>query len=177
MSRKCLALVLAVTTLAACGGREDTPPSSAPGPSPSARARAVPMAVPSPAVSLDPCELLTRQEVEAALRKPVGEAVAQKMTRAASCRWAAPSGLDSANVSVIVYDSASAARAAFDKAVKDHGYRSVPGLGEGAYSSPMYEVTVLANKYELAVDVSLLADEPAPVARKLARQAVARLPR
>ena len=41
----------------------------------------------------------------------------------------------------------------------------------------MYEVTVLASKYELAVDVSLLADDPAPAARKLARQAVARLPR
>ena len=135
------------------------------------------MAVPSSTVSLDPCALLTRQEVEAALRTTVGEGVAQKMSQAASCRWAAPSGLDSANVSVIVYDSASKARAAFDKAVKDHGYRSVPGLGEGAYSSPMYEVTILANKYELAVDVSLLADEPAPVARKLARQAVARLPR
>jgi hypothetical protein len=175
MTRARNALVMAVlATAAGCGGREGAPP---PEPSPSATARSLPLARPSAGVSLDTCQLLTRQEVEAALGKPVGEPVPEGGAHTASCRWTTPSGPEGATISVVVYDSPGEARDAFDLAIKDNGYKSVSGLGEGAYSSPMYEVTVLAGTYELAVDVSLLADEPAPAARKLARQAVARLPR
>jgi uncharacterized protein DUF3558 len=177
MSRKRSAVLLAATVLAGCGGKESKPPSPAPAPSPSAQARPLPMAAPSSAVSLDPCQLLTRQEVETALRTPVGEGVPQKMTQAASCRWAAPSGLESANLSVTVYDAAPQARAAFQMAVKTNGYRPIRGLGQGAYTSPMYDLTVLIGPYELAVDVNIMQDDQVPVARRLAQQALARLPR
>jgi hypothetical protein len=178
MSRERSAVLLAVTVLAGCGGKESTPPTPAPAaPSPSAEARAMPMAPPSSSVSLDPCQLATRQEIEAALHTAVGEGVAQKLRQAASCRWAAPSGLESATLSVTVHGDAKEARAAFDKAVKANGYRVLRGLGQGAYSSPMYDLTVLSGAHELAVDVNLMAEDAAPVARKLAQQAVARLPR
>ena len=78
---------------------------------------------------------------------------------------------------VTVYDAAPQARAAFAAAVKANGYRSVPGVGQDAYTSPMYDLTVLAGRYELAVDVNIMDDDQTPVARKLAQQAVARLPR
>jgi hypothetical protein len=177
MSRKRSALVLAVTTLAACGGRERTPPTPAPVPSASAQPRPIPMAAPSSAVSLEPCALLTRQEVEAALRTTVGDGVPQKMSQAASCRWAAPSGLESASLSVTVYESPSEARAAFKKAIETNGYRALSSPGQGAYTSPMYDLTVLSGRYEVAADVNVMQDDQTPVARKLAQQAVARLPR
>jgi hypothetical protein len=41
----------------------------------------------------------------------------------------------------------------------------------------MNDITVLTGRYELAVDVNLMDDDQAPVARKLAGLAVARLPR
>jgi hypothetical protein len=172
-TRNALAMA-ALASVAGCGGGDGAPP---PKPAPSAAAPTLPMGRPSAGVSLDACQLLTRQEVEAALGKPVGEPVSEGAKETASCRWTTTSGPEGATISVIVHDAPAEARAAFDTAVKDHGYKKVSGLGEGAYSSPMYEVTVLARKYELAVDVSLLADEPAPAARKLAGQAVARLPR
>ena len=177
MSRKRSALLLAATALAGCGGKEPPPPSPAPAASPSAQVRAMPMAVPSSSVSLDPCQLLTRKEVEAALATAVGDGVAQKMPQAASCRWAAPSGLETANLSVTVYDAAADARAAFKKAVETNGYKTLSGLGQGAYRSPMYDLTVLTGRYELAVDVNVMQDDQTPVARRLAQQAVARLPR
>jgi len=179
MSRTRSALLLAVTTLAGCGGKESPAPSPAPAASPSAQVRSVPMpmAPPSSAVSLDPCQLLTRKEVEGALATAVGEGVPQKMPQAASCRWAAPSGLETASLSVTVYDGAADARAAFKKAVETNGYRTLSGLGQGAYRSPMYDLTVLTGRYELAVDVNLMQDDQMPVARRLAQQAVARLPR
>lgn len=166
-----LAVVGALSALGACGGKESAPP---PTPAPSATGRSLPMARPSIAVSFDACQLLTRQEVEAALGTPVGDPPEATGT---ACRWVARSGPDAAMVAVIVYDSPAQARKAFQKAVEVNGYRSVSGLGEAAYSSPMYDVTVLTGKYELTVDVSLLADEPGPVARKLAAQAGKRLPR
>lgn len=167
-------VMASVAALAACGGRESAPP---PKPSPSPMARQLPMARPSAGVSLDACQLLTRQEVEAALGKPVGEGAPESMPQLAACHWAARSAPDSARVAVTVYDGAAQARAAFEMAVKINGYRTVRGVGEDAYASPMYDLTVLSGRYELAVDVSLLADEPAPAARRLAQQAVARLPR
>jgi uncharacterized protein DUF3558 len=178
MSRKRSAVLLAVIVLAGCGGKESTPPTPAPAAtSPRAEPRTIPMARPSSSVSLDPCQLLTRPEVEAALHTAVGDGVPQKLPQAASCRWAAPSGLEAANVSVTVYKDAKAARSAFDQTVKANGYRPLHGLGQGAYSSAMYDLMVLTDRYELAVDVSLLADDQVPVARKLAQHAVARLPR
>ena len=175
MGGKRNAVVLVVIALAACGGRERTPPT--PSPSATARGARMPLTVPPSGVSLDACPLLTRQEVGAALGTAVGDGVPQKMGQAASCRWAAPSGLESANLSVTVYDGAPQARAAFEAAVKINRYRSVPGLGEGAYTSPMYDLTVLTGRYELAVDVNVMQDEQTSVARRLAEPAVARLPR
>jgi hypothetical protein len=166
-----LAAVGALSALAACGGKESAPP---PTPAPSATGRSLPMALPSIAVSLDACQLLTRQEVEAALGTPVGD---PPQATGTACRWAARSGPDAAMVTVIVHESPAQARKAFQKAVEVNGYKTVSGLGDGAYSSPMYDLTVLSGKYELAVDVSLLADEAGPVARKLAAQAGKRLPR
>lgn len=177
MSRNRNALVLAVAMLVGCGGGESPPPTPAPAPSPSAPARAMPMAPPSSAVSLDPCQLLTGQEVEAALRTPVGEGTPQKMPHVASCRWTARSGVESASVSVTVHEAAPQARAAFEAAVKANRYRSVPGVGQGAYTSPMYDLTVLTGRYELGVDVNIMEDDQTPVARRLAERAVARLPR
>jgi hypothetical protein len=188
MSRKRSALVLAVTALAACGGQPRTPP----GASPSAPARAagdarpaadaspariIPMAPPSSSVSLDACGLLTTKEVEAALGKRVGAGVPQSLPNVASCRWTAASGLESASVAVVAHEGPGRARASFKTAMKTNGYRSIPGPGEGAYASPMNDITVLTGRYELAVDVNLMDDDQAPVARKLAGLAVARLPR
>jgi hypothetical protein len=188
MSCKRSALVLAVTALAACGGQARTTP----GPSPSAPARAagdahpaadaspariIPMAPPSSSVSLEACGLLTTNEVEAALGKRVGEGVPQNLPKVASCRWTAASGLESASVAVMDHESPGRARASFKTAMKTNGYRSIPGPGEEAYASPMSDITVLTGRYELAVDVNLMDDDQAPVARKLAGQAVARLPR
>jgi len=90
---------------------------------------------------------------------------------------AAPSGLESASLSVTVYESPSEARAAFKKAIETNGYRALSSPGQGAYTSPMYDLTVLSGRYELAADVNVMQDDQTPVARKLAQQAVARLPR
>jgi uncharacterized protein DUF3558 len=179
MSRNRSAVLLAVAVLAGCGGKEGTPPTPAPAAaaSPTAQARAIPMAAPSSSVSLDPCRLLTGQEIAAALHTAVGDGVAQKRPQSVSCRWAAASGLESATVSVTVYGDAKEARAAFDEAVEANGYRPLRGLGQGAYSSPMYDLTVLSGRYELAVDVNVMSEDQAPVARSLAQQAVPRLPR
>jgi hypothetical protein len=153
--------------LAGCGGRE---PAASPRPTQAASS------APAPAAAIDACTLLEKQEVDAAVGKPVAAPSPENLPPVYGCRWPA-SDLDGIRVSVIAYDNAAQALAAHEMAIKINDYEQVAGVGERAYSSPFNEVTALAGRYELSVDVTLSqADRPA-IAKALAQKALARLPR
>jgi hypothetical protein len=171
MEHQISASVLAAGSLAlafaACGGRE---PAASPRPSQAASA------APAPAAAIDACKLLEKQEVDAALGKPVGAPAPENMPPVYGCRWRIEV-LDGLGLSVIAYDSPAQALAAHEMAIKINNYEQVAGVGERAYTSPFNEVTALAGRYELSVDVTLSqADRPA-IAKALALKALARLPR
>jgi hypothetical protein len=172
MNRGCSAgaVLLAVTTFAACGGKEQTP-----APSPPPAATTGPKA-PAAAVSIDACQLLTKQEVEAALGRTVGDAIPEATPPFFGCRFAAPSGFDGAAMTVGVYGSPPEALATFEMALKINSYQQVSGVGDRAYLSPINDITVLKGRYELSVDVTLSKGDERAAARRLAELAVARLP-
>jgi len=164
---KARVIVPAVLTLAACGGQPRTAPPAA---SPAATA------APAPAASIDACSLLTRQEVEAALGKAVGEGTPETTPPVFGCRWAVPASFDGASITVVIYDSPAQALAAFETALKINNYDQVAGVGDRAYTGLIFDITVLKGRHELAVDVTVSAGDEKAAARRLAEQAVARLP-
>lgn len=159
-------LAAALLALAACAEKQQ-----AATPQPSQAAAAAPAA----AVQVDACQLLTKQEIEAALGKSVGEPVPETTPPVFGCRWAAP-GFDGVSVAVLVFGSPTEALGAFEMALKINNYDQIAGVGERAYTSPIYEITVLKSRYELSVDVTLSQADRLAIAKQLAEKALARLP-
>lgn len=159
-------LVVALLALPACAEKQQAPAPR------SAQAAA---AAPAAAVQVDACQLLTKQEIEAALGKSVGEPVPETTPPVFGCRWAAP-GFDGVGVSVLVFSSPTEALAGFEMALKINNYDQIAGVGDRAYTSPIYEITVLKSRFELSVDVTLSGADRLAIAKRLAEKAVGRLP-
>lgn len=180
VSRRAAASLLFVAGIAivttACGGNDNATASKQPPPPPPSR----PPAPRAPAPSIDACSLLTRSEAEAALRKPVKDPARSDVAPVFSCRFAAAEGFDTVSLTVTIYDDARQANDAYVMALKINNYKEVAGLGDRAYESPISDITVLAGRYELSVDVSMSAiekDAEVKKAKDLATRALARLSR
>jgi hypothetical protein len=193
-----LAAVLAVGMLvAACGGSDAKPGTSAtvaptsggdttsptPSPSPSAAATtttATATTVGSPAGAVDACSLLTVDEVSATIGEAVGDGKLGSHPPDYVCTWKSAIGLG--EVSIEVYTefgggSKELAVAHYDRA--DAGSEQVSGLGEKAHWVPSNKTfEVLVANYDLqviAVDVRAGADLKLET-EALAMKALGRLP-
>jgi hypothetical protein len=171
--RAALVLALAsglVVAASGCGGTEDSKAPEQAGPAAAPAAAAAP--------TIDSCALLTRAEVEAALGKPVGEPVRGDVAPVYSCSFATAEKIESVSVNATVYDSAQQAQDAYAMAIRINSYEEFTGLGERAYVSPIFDVTVLKGRYELSVDVTSSGEKDADIqkAKELAGFALARLP-
>jgi hypothetical protein len=132
MIRRSLLAVMAITTLilGACGS-EGAGPATSDG-QPGTTAGGSSEAAPSTA-SIDPCELLTAEQVAAALGVEVGPAEASTAGPASTCAWFATSGPAGDGVTLTVFPP-GILEVTLD-AGDANGYliEPVDGLGEAAY--------------------------------------------
>ncbi len=176
LRRALLTLVLIPALLTACGARDEDEASAiqsgAEGPAPQSSA-------PAPATgAIDACALITSEEAEAALGKPVGEPVRSDFSPVYSCTYATSDGLENVVVTAAVYDDAARAGEAYQLALTINGYDELAGIGDRAYRGVVFDITVLTGAYELSVDVTQSVDKDMQVqkASDLARTALTRMP-
>jgi hypothetical protein len=165
-----LVIIPAVALLPlSCGGASDEPP---------AQKSAAPAATPQPAAAVDACALLTRAEAETALGKPVGEPVRQDVPPVFSCAYQAAGGIEGVSINVTAFSDARQAADAHQLAIKINNYEEIKGVGDRAYRSLIFDLTVLKGRYELSVDLTSSGDSKDAEfqkAKDLATRALARL--
>jgi hypothetical protein len=123
------------------------------------------------------CSLVTKEEAEAVLGTPVSDPVEQNVPPIYDCRYNGD-GIDYVGVTVVEFSDATQAAAVFQMAIDINHYPEVSGIGDRAYRSDIYDITVDKGKYELSINV--VNDESKDTryekARALAENALARLP-
>jgi Protein of unknown function (DUF3558) len=128
---------------------------------------------------IDACALLTRQDVETALGKSVGDPMPENFPGNYSCKYEA-ADLDNLSINVIVYDTNKDAADAYQMELDINKYTEVSGIGDRALrASPIFDITVLKGRYELSIGIfSSTGDEESNYqkAKTLAEKALARLP-
>lgn len=173
-----LLILTSLVALTACGG--SVPSSSDGGATPSAQHTRPPIEAAKPEVSaggVDACALVTQEEAEAALGKPVGEPQRADTPPLYSCTYEA-AGFDNVSIIVVEYDDEQQAADAFQMAIDINDYEESSGIGERAYRSLIIDITVLTGRYELSIDVSDSSDQEVQFqkARDLAEKALTRMP-
>jgi hypothetical protein len=173
-----LARLLVVGTaclFTACGS---SAPAATAGGQPSKASASGPARNPGPApVSVDACALLTKEEVGAAIGKPVIPVV-ESTGAAASCAYHDATHQPNKFLSLIVYVmTPDQARGAFE-ATKGGGRDqvAVAGVGDDAYWDSFLGLTVLKGRYEIGISVSDRDVDQLKVARTLAPKVLSRLP-
>ena len=171
MTARLLLMALALTA-AGCGADEP------PGPKQSSRPAPAPPVAKAPTPSLDACALLTSEDAQRALGKPVGAPVRGDVPPVFSCSFLTENRLDNVSVNVTVYRDAREAHDAHLMTLRINSYPEIAGLGDRAYQSVVSDVTVLKGRYELSVDISASIPKDAQVvkAKDLATRALAKLP-
>lgn len=176
LTRTWLTLLPAILLLAACGGDEGDDAVS--DPDRGGADVAITSMPDGPASQVDPCSLLTNEEVASVIGRKVDD-VNQDVGSPASCAYTfvQPSGIPAGNLAISV-DVSRGAKDVFEggKKLKD-GNQPVSGVGDDTYWSPLYkQLSVLSNGIYLSVHFVLI--EPATVdkARELALQAESLLP-
>lgn len=174
-------IAIAMLVAAACGGsgperpKADAAPGQAAPPSPAA-----------PAPPVDPCALLTKAEVEAAVGRATLDPRNEQAGDFASCNWgdlkdpAAVAGAIASplvSVSVTIASDPAAAKGILDISRSNAAsVEAVGELGDGAYwDKILRKLNAAKGRYQL--DVSVAPDAGGlDTAKALAHKAVARLP-
>lgn len=126
---------------------------------------------------INACELITKEEAEAALASPVGDPIEEIYPPIYGCRYES-TGFNYVSVSVIAYEDAKQAEVAFQVAIDINSYTEVSGIGDRASRGIIYDISVLKGKYELSIDLSNDEDDEIQFekAKTLAALVVDRLP-
>jgi hypothetical protein len=104
--------------------------------------------------SIDACLLITKEEAEAALGKPVGEPTLEIYPMVSSCSYTAED-LDGVSIVVIEYENASAAADSFQMELDINSYEEVDGIGERALKPyPIMDLAALIRNYEVSIDLA-----------------------
>jgi hypothetical protein len=144
---------------------------------PSAGQTQTPATAQPSAGELDPCALLTKAEVEAAIGTSVVGPTNEVVGPLASCYFNDPQTpvFHTVTVSVLTAEDSGQAREAFG--LGREGSETVTGIGEDAYwDSVLNGLEVLKGKYDVSVNVSPDGWDARAVAEELAAKAVDRLP-
>jgi hypothetical protein len=104
---------------------------------------------------IEPCSLLTREEVETATGVAVSEGQSEVLQAFSSCTFTEPDSIFSV-VSVTVYalEDGDQAREAFELGSED--WERISGIGEDAYwaGPPFNSLEVLVGRFDISVSVS-----------------------
>ncbi len=183
-----LLLLGSVVFLAACGGSGATQPPGATPPAQEAkstpttptRPAQTPAATPQAAgAAIDPCSLLTKAEVEAAIGVAVTEPAREVVGPMAACNFNDPNAPIFRTVTVMVttFDTSLQAKGAFEMITAER--TSVPGIGDDAYWVELgfYSLSVLKGRYNVDVNVGPVdGKDRLAIAKGLAAKALARMP-
>ena len=106
------------------------------------------------ALTIDPCGLLTQEEISDALGTEVGPGIEDEpFGPLTSCSFEDADGFPAAQVVVLVYGDADEARSEFVSTLEDNDYEEIEGLGERAFTSVVYDVSVLSGRVDLSIDL------------------------
>ena len=180
--------------IAACGGdnEESTPSTQASGTpaatgtrtatgTPAAQATQTPAATAGPSgAAIDPCSLLTKAEVEAAIGTSVLEPQREDIANLVTCSYNDPEApiFRIVSVSVLIGENADQASDVYELA-KDNAAdaETVGGIGNDAFwDSVLNGLEVLEGKYDVRIDVSPDGGDELAIAKDLAAKVVDRLP-
>jgi hypothetical protein len=129
---------------------------------------------------IDPCALLTKAEVEAAIGASVTEPEAEQVANLVACSYNDPETPIFSLVSVTVFIGENADQASdVYELTKDNAAdaQSVGGIGNDAFwDSVLNGLEILEGKYDIRVDVSPDGWDARAVAEDLAAKVVDRLP-
>jgi len=180
--------------IAACGGdnEESTPSTQASGTAaatgtrtatgtPAAQATQTPAATAGPSgAAIDPCSLLTKAEVEAAIGASVTEPEPEAAANLVACSYNDPETPIFSLVSVTVFIGGDANEASdVYELTKDNAAdaETVGGIGNDAFwDSVLNGLEVLEGKYDVRIDVSPDGGDELAIAKDLAAKVVDRLP-
>jgi len=129
--------------------------------------------------NVDPCALVTKEEVETALGASVTEPEEEVIDPFASCYFNDPESpiFHTVTVSVVTLEDEDQARDAFE--LGRENFETVTGIGEDAYwaEEPFNSLEILQGRYDVSIDVAPTdgKDELA-VAKELAAKVLSRLP-
>lgn len=139
---------------------------------------AAPTSGPSGYTLTSVCPLVTKDEAEAALGSPVKDPVEQNVPPVFGCRYNDSEGIYFVDIAVVEFPDAAQAASVFQMAIDINHYPEVTGIGDRAYRSEIYDITVDKGKYELSISVVSADDKDTRYekARTLAELALARLP-
>ena len=139
---------------------------------------AAPTSGPSGYTLTSVCPLVTKDEAETALGSQVKDPVEQNVPPVFGCRYDDSEGIYFVDIAVVEFPDAVQAASVFQMAIDINHYEEVTGIGDRAYRSTIYDITVDKGKYELSI--SVMNDEDMDTryekARTLAALALARLP-
>jgi len=175
-----LAGICALLLIAACGSdskeEEPTEPSGQQTPVETATSEPADGGDQTSGETVDACALLSADEAEAAIGAPVGEPTQENTPPVFACSYEA-AGFEGLSVVVVVFQDADQAADAFQSAIDINDYDEVSGIGERAYTSVIYDLSVLTGKYEVSIDVNPAGDgDEAELAKSVAVTVLARLP-
>ena len=182
-----LAMLSAALLLSACGGGntstgDKTQPAAKAATAATTRTSPTPTAQASPTgAEIDPCALVTRAEVEAAVGATVLDPKPERLANLASCSFHDPAApiFSLASVNVFAAASESDAQEIFDLAKGNAAdVQEVDGLGDDAYWDDILgTLQVLEGTYEISVDVaSGEGADQRRAAEDIAARALSRLP-
>ena len=138
-------------------------------------------ATPQPSgAAVDPCSLLTKAEVEAAIGTSVTEPEPEEAANLVTCSYNDPETpiFSLVSVSVLIGEDADQASDVYELA-KDNAAdaQTVGGLGNDAFwDSVLNGLEVLEGKYDVRIDVSPDGGDELAIAKDLAAKVVDRLP-
>ena len=127
---------------------------------------------------VDPCALVTKEEVETAIGVSVTEPALEVIDQFASCYFNDPETpiFHTVSVNVLTLEDEDQAMDIFE--VGRENFETVTGIGEDAYwaEAPFSSLEILQGKYNVSIDVSPDGWDALAVAKELAAKALGRLP-
>ena len=135
-SNRAMSLLIAAVAVMGCGGSAGSTPAAAPTAAPVTATPEPPTEPPmATAVAIDPCSLLTQQEVDALAGTPLETGAPQGPAGAQpySCRWTFDPSGPTGQVEVYTGDNAKKILD-IDRDTLGHKFVGVPGIGEEAWA-------------------------------------------